>query len=992
MANLILHKKRMKRIYLVPTVLMSCVSFTFAQQQISGTVQDEKGAPLQNVSVANLQTQTAAVTDSSGNFIIDAEKGNVLEFSLDNVTQKITVDNRTKYPVILRNKLTDIEEVVMVGYGSQKRSDVTGAIGSVKSEDFNKGLVANVGQLLQGKVAGVNVANVSGEPGANQNIVIRGVGSLRSGTTPLYVIDGFVIDNSNTGVANNPMNFINPQDIESMDVLKDASASAIYGARGANGVIVITTKKGKKGRTEMNLSTSLTASHLANKMDVFSADEFRKQVTAIGAKLDDMGGSTDWQDELTRTAISKNINFSASGATENSNYYAALGYEDQEGILYNSSLRRYSGRVNVSQKAFDGRVNIDFNINGSKTENDRPSVTSMVSTMLTLNPTYPAYTNGLPTTVFNNGGFNPLIRQDLYTDFTSNNRILANFSPSVEIIKGLTYKLNLGVDYSSADRVIQNIPNAVPLEIGNLNLNYFSNNNTLVENTLTYKFKINRHDFNVMAGHSYQRLMLTSRGWYYENFPINGIEPQYQIPAAGKTNATSSVTANKNELQSWFGRMNYGYQDKYLLTATLRADGSSKFGENNRYGVFPSVAAGWNIIKEDFLADVDAVSNLKLRASWGKTGNQEIPSKITKRSYKSASDGSGQATYPLNDSGNYPVGVYLVRANNPDLQWEVTTQTNVGVDFGFLNNRLTGTVDFFKKVSDNILLEINPTDPIEPAEKMWKNIPNMSINNTGWEFSLDYSSDRNKAFTYSIGGNASFIKNEVKDSPYRVLTTGEAQGPGTTNAVINGYINGQPIGTFYVREFLGLSENGTNIFRDVDGDGIITDNDRVASGSALPDFTYNLYLKAAYKNFDLGLNFNGVSGNMIYNNTASTLFTRGRLGISNNTTDVATQFPNESVNNTNVISTRYLEKGDFLRLNNATLGYNLNPKMLGIGDHIRNIRFSVTAQNLFVITKYSGFDPEINTGISQGGIQSFGIDYSTYPKARSFVFGVNVAF
>ena len=921
----------MKRIYLVPTVLMGCVSLTFAQKKESDTIKSD-------------------------------------------------------------NKMTDIEEVVMIGYGSQKKSDVTGAVGSVKAEDFNKGMVANVGQLLQGKVAGVNVSNVSGEPGANQNIIIRGVGSLRSGTTPLYVIDGFVIDNTNTGVANNPMNFINPDDIASVDVLKDASAAAIYGARGANGVIVITTKKGKKGRTQMNLSSNLTISNLANKMNVFSADEFRTQVTAMGGKLDDMGGNTDWQDELTRTAISNNVNFSAAGATDNSNYYAALGYENQEGILYNSNLRRYSGRVNISQKAFDGRVNIDFNLNGSRTENNRPNATSTVSNMLTWNPTYPAYTDGSPTTVFNNGAFNPLIRQQIYKDFTNNNRILANISPSVEIIKGLTYKLNFGVDYSTADRIIQNIPHAVPLEIGSLDLNYFSNNNTLVENTLTYKFKINRHDFNLLAGHSYQKFMMIERGWDYSVFPNNGIEPQYQIGAANKNNTTSTSSATKNELQSWFGRANYGYQDKYLLTATLRADGSSKFGRNNRYGIFPSFAAGWNISRENFLADVSLVSNLKLRASWGKTGNQEMPNKITKRSYKSASDGGGQATYPMDGSGNYPVGFYLVRADNPGIQWEVTTQTNIGVDFGFMNNRLTGTFDFFNKVSDNILLDINPVDPISAEEKMWKNIPNMTINNTGYEISLNYNSNTNKAFTYSIGGNASFIKNEVKDSPYRVLSTGEAQGPGTTNAVINGYINNQPIGTFYVREFLGLNENGTNIFRDVDGDGIITDNDRVAAGSALPDFTYNLYLKAAYKNFDLGLNFNGVAGNMIYNNTASTLFTRGRLGLSQNTTDAATQFPNESANNTNVISTRYLEKGDFLRLNNATLGYNLNPKVLGIGEHIRNIRFTVTAQNLFVITKYSGFDPEINTGVSQGGIQSFGIDYATYPKARSFAFGVNVAF
>lgn len=607
MTDLILHKKRMKRIYLVPTVLMSCVSFTFAQNKESDTVRDE-------------------------------------------------------------NRLKDIEEVVMIGYGSQKKSDVTGAVGSVKAEDFNKGMVANVGQLIQGKVAGVNVSNVSGEPGANQNIIIRGVGSLRSGTTPLYVIDGFVIDNSNTGTANNPMNFINPDDIESLDVLKDASAAAIYGARGANGVIIITTKKGKKGRTQMNLSSNLTISNLANKMNVFGADEFRRQVTAAGGKLDDMGGSTDWQDELTRTGVSKNVNFSASGATDTSNYYAVLGYEDQEGILYNSNLTRYSGRINASQKAFDGRVNVDFNLSGARTENNRPNATDVVSNMLTWNPTYPAYTNGAPTTVFNNGAFNPLIRREIYKDFTTNNRILANVSPSVEIIKGLTYKLNLGIDYSTAERVIQNIPNAVPLEIGTLNLSNYSNNNTLVENTLTYQFKINSHDFNVMAGHSYQRLMLTSRGWYYQNFPINGIEPQYQIPAAGATNQTTSIIANKNELQSWFGRINYDFQDKYLLTATLRADGSSKFGANNKYGYFPSVALGWNISKESFMENVSTINNLKLRASWGTTGNQEVPGKETKRSYRADSGGTAQSTYPLNDSGNYPVGIYLVRADNPDLQ------------------------------------------------------------------------------------------------------------------------------------------------------------------------------------------------------------------------------------------------------------------------------------------------------------------------------------
>lgn len=978
----------MNRLRLVPIVLISSVSVAFAQTQISGVVLDNKGNPIQGVVISNVNSKASTLSNKDGSFSINAKNGEQLIFSHENSSQKITVTNFNPLSIVFKRKVVDIEEVVVVGYGTRRRSDVTGAISSVDSESFNKGLVSNPGQMLQGKVAGVNVSSVSGEPGASQDVIIRGVGSLRSGTTPLYVVDGFALDNTTTGVPTNPLNFINPQDIEKIDVLKDASAAAIYGARAANGVIAITTKKGKKGKTQMNLSSSLGFSQIANKMDIFSADEFRQNVKALGGKLDDGGSSTDWQKLLTRSAMSSNLNFSMGGGTENSTYYAAMGYDGQEGILYNNKLNRYSGRVNLSQKAFDGKFNIDFNLSAARTENNRPSITSMVSTMLTMNPTYPAYTNGEPTRIFNNGSFNPLIRQAIYKDLTINNRIIGNISPSFEFLKGLTYKLNLGADYSNTNRDVQNTPHDIPQEEGNLNTDYYSNKNILVENTLTYQFKKSVHDFSIMAGHSYQNLYFEEKEWAYRGFPNNGIEPRYQIGAATEKLSASSV-ANKNELQSYFGRLNYGYDNKYLLTATMRADGSSKFGENNHYGYFPSVAIAWNIDRENFLADSKNINRLKLRGSWGKTGNQEIPNKITKASYKSFSEGN--ATYPLDNSSKYPVGVILVRTANPDLQWEVTTQTNVGLDFGFFGNRLTGTLDYFNKVSEKILLETNPTDPITPTEKLWKNIDDMSINNSGFELGLDYTSRKGNDFTYSIGGNLAYIKNEVKNSPFKVLTTGSAQGPGTTGALINGYMNGQPIGTFYVFDFQGINEKGTNIFRDVNGDGQITDDDRYCAGSALPDLTYNFYLKFGYRNLDLALNFNGVSGNMIYNNTASTLFAKGRLALSQNTTDVAIAYPTESVNNTNAISDRYLEKGDFLRLSNATLGYNLDPARIGLGDKIKNIRLSLTGTNLFLITKYSGFDPEINSGLTTGGIQTFGIDYATYPKSRSFIFGINVS-
>lgn len=426
----------------------------------------------------------------------------------------------------------------------------------------------------------------------------------------------------------------------------------------------------------------------------------------------------------------------------------------------------------------------------------------------------------------------------------------------------------------------------------------------------------------------------------------------------------------------------------------MRADGSSKFGKNNRYGYFPSVALGWNITKEDFLKDSETLNNLKLRASWGQTGSQEIPSKITKASYTESN--TGNDTYPLDpsatDLSGYPYGSIYTRLANPNIQWEVSTQTNIGLDFSLFNNRLSGTVDYFNKVSENILLEVAPTDPIQPTSKYWTNIPAMQIKNNGIEVALDYSSDKSKDFSYSVGGNISFTNNKVENSPYQILTTGGAQGGGQSGATINGVLNGHPIGSFYMLEFTGIGPDGLNQFADSNGDGSILDNDRIVAGSALPDYIYAFYLNFKYKNFDLGFNFNGAGGNKIYNHVAMTSFNRGSLANSFNTTDRASQFLNESSTNSNTVSTRYLEDGSFLRLNNATLGYNLSPRLIGLGDVMDNIRLSVTGQNLFVITKYSGYDPEINTGTSVGDIQSFGIDYFSYPRSRTIVFGLNVAF
>jgi len=1000
-----------KQTLFVLAAWLSCASVTHAgisfdknnlrvgsvvQQTVRGVVVAADGTPIAGATVRSQATARATTTDERGEFSLQASTGDTLLVSYIGYAEQQIPVTGTNLRITLDDASNALDEIVVVGYGNQRRADVTGSISSVNSEDFNRGIVTNPGQLLQGKVAGLNVSIDSGEPGATQDVIIRGVGSLRSGTTPLYVVDGFALDNTATGVASNPLNFINPNDIEKIDVLKDASAAAIYGARAANGVVVITTKKGRSGITQVNVSGSTSISSLARKMDVFSADEFRSQVAAVGGTLRDGGASTDWQDEFTRNAFSNNINLSVNGGSDRFSYFGSAGVDDQEGILNNSNLRRYSARLNLTQNAWNDRFKVSLNLAGVRTENQRPLITTIVSDMVRSNPTFPAYTDGQPTPVLSGDQFNSLVREQLYSDNANNNRILANFTPSVEIIKGLTYKLNLGVDYSTTDRDVQNLPFAAREdEIGSLNLNYTDNTNTLVENYLTYELNQGNHQATLLAGHTYQETFYKLRTWAYEGFPSNGIEPRYQTEAATRMLTSGTGTeAIKNELQSFFGRINYGYADKYLLTATMRADGSSKFGGNNKYGYFPSVSAGWNIGKEDFMQN-SPFDELKIRASWGRTGNQEIPSKITQASYIDSR--ADDDTYPLHEGvsslEDYPYGIVYTRLANPDIQWEVSTQTDIGVDFSMFNHRLTGTVDYFSKVSGNVLLEVVPADPIQPTTTYWTNIPGMEIKNQGVEAALEYTSDRSaRAFGYNVGGNISFIKNKVVNSPYAVLTTGAAQGAGQTGSTINGYINGSPIGAFYMREFIGIDEAGFSRFRDVNGDGQILDNDRAVVGSALPDVVYAFHLNFFYRNFDLGLNFNGVAGNQIYNHTAMSNFTKGNLAMSFNTTDKAIEYPAEVTNNTNEVSTRYLENGDFLRLNNATLGYNLNPAAIGLAGKVQQIRLGVTGQNLFVVTDYSGFDPELNTGIATGGIQTFGIDYFTYPKVRTFVFSVNVSF
>jgi TonB-dependent starch-binding outer membrane protein SusC len=943
-----------------------------------GTTTNEQGS----FSFANLPTGTRYNIDFS---YIGFEGQSVKDFLL-------TETNMNTLEIKLNEVAANLSEVVVVGYGSTVKKDITGSVKSLKAAEFNAGIINSPEQLLQGKVSGVNITSATGEPGGKTSITVRGPGGVRTGSTPLFVVDGMALDNSGTGGDVNPLNFLNPQDIESIDVLKDASATAIYGARGANGVILITTKKGKAGQASVTYSGSLGISNMARPLDVYSGPEFLAEAAKLGGSAVTNGGAnTDWQKQISRTALTHNHNVSMGGGSNKMTYYGSFGLQKQPGILKGSQMDRYTGRINLSQKLLNDRVTLDFNLNASNAKRLRGDNQGLIGGAITANPTYKVFDDKGDPFQYQDGT-NPLITLKLYKEQLITNRVLASISPSVTIFKGLVYKLNFGIDNSTATEDRQRRPNTIPYEVGRLETYFTKNSNRLIENYLTYTYAKTNHSLSALVGHSYQNISLQGKNYSVNKFPVSDIEPIYN-PGLGQelilVQNTPGGYAVINELQSFFGRATYGFRDRYLATATLRVDGSSKFGDNNKYGYFPSFSLGWRISDEAFMKS-SPFSNLKLRGGWGRTGNQEIPSKITQARFTSSI--SGTTSYPLDNTNTFPAGTTYTRLANPNIQWEVSSQTDIGLDFGLFKGALTGEVDYFTKTSEKILLEVIPSDPVQPAGTFWTNVPDMNIVNQGLEFDLNFRKSLENGLRYSIGGNMTFIKNNVTHSPYSVIPSGSASGSGLTSATINGYISGQPIGTFFLKEFIGFDDKGISKFRDIDGDGIITDKDRVAAGTALPTRMYNFNGNVSFKGFDLALNFNGVSGNKLYDNTANSNFYKLKLSKGVNVTPEAIASPTESINNSAPVSTRYLKNGAYLRLNNAVLGYNLNTSKLGINKWIQTARVSVTGQNLIVWTKYNGYDPEVNNDRSINGITSYGIDYLSYPKAKTVIFAINLGF
>lgn len=997
-----LYSKKIHFLLLFSFVLTNCC-IVFAQDNkatISGKIINDKTEPLAGVTVKALNDKAAVKTtqtDINGMFRFDnLEPGTYrLTFSYVGYAEKTIgnqrIDNGANtLDVQLEPSASAVgEEVVVVGYGRASKKDVTGAVKSLKSNEFNKGIINSPEELLQGKIAGVNVTSASGEPGGIQSITVRGPGGVRTGSTPLFVVDGLALDNASTGGATNPLSFMNSLDIESIDVLKDASATAIYGSRGANGVVLITTRKGKAGFANLQYSFTGGISKMANALPVFSAERYKEEVVKLGGVLENFGGSTDWQKEITRTAFTQQHNLALSGGANKLTYYGSFGMHLQDGILKGNDIKRYTGRINLTQKLLEDRLVLEVNLSANNTVNTRANISGLIGGAITSNPTIPAYgTNGRPFQFQN--GINPLTLLALEKDITTINRVVGNISGSVTIIKGLTYKLNFGIDNSTAVRDTQSLPNTIPLRTGRLQTLNNYNRNYLVENYVTYTGIKGDHRYTALAGHSYQKIFIQGRSSSINNFPITSVEPIYN-PGIGQelTLANNRPTgyATINELQSFFTRLNYQFKDRYLFTATVRADGSSKFGDNNKYGIFPSFSAAWILSKEAFMQNT-IFHSLKLRAGWGQTGNQEIPSKITQALF--TSQVSGSTSYPLYPNPPYPAGTSYSRLANPDIQWEVSVQTDLGVDFELFKGKLAGTIDYFRKVTDNILLEVIPADPVQPASTLWTNVEDMTITNKGLEIDLNYRHNNKTGISYSIGGNITFIDNIVKNSPYSVIPSGSASGSGLTSATINGYVNNEPIGTFYMQRFIGFNASGLSVYEDVNKDGTVNDKDRVALGSALPSTMYNLYFTVGYKGFDLAAAFNGVSGNKIYDNTANANFYKLNVSRGVNTTPEAIQYADEAITNAAPVSSRFLKDGKYFRFNNLSVGYNFDTRAMGISKWISSMRVSLTGQNLFVATPYNGYDPEVNTDRSINGISSYGIDYLSYPKARTFLLGLNI--
>lgn len=972
-------------------LLALCISTAILAQEkiVTGKISDSKdGSPIVGASVVPKGSTRGTSTGTDGSFRINVADGvtTLVISSVGFTTKEVDITGTTSANVALEASNLDLNEVVVVGYGTARRKDLTGAVSSIKSKDFNQGIMTSPDQLIQGKVAGVQMINNSGAPGGAATIRIRGNASVRSGNQPLFVVDGFPLDGRTArpgvnigGVGQtpdaNPLNFINPNDIASIDILKDASATAIYGSRGANGVVIITTKRGLTGQPRIDVNASAGISRILKRFDVLDGNEYRAAQTKYGLTGNDRGGNVDALDEITRTAATQNYYVSIGGGNENGRYRISLGVLDQDGIVKKTSFKKYTANINGAYKFLESkRLGIDFNLlashnteNIAPISNDAGFTGSLINQALQWNPTRPLRKAGSDSLDIESGSttINPLAMSEAYSDVSNITSVLASIAPSYKFTDWLEYKLLFSINRSVGTRKAE-IASFINLEQVEERGIAFTGTNELTTQQLTHTLSFNKAvapklNLNAVAGYEYQKFDNKGSWMVGLDFLSNAIDyTNYFQNTSQDSRDIGSFADPIVELQSFFGRAAFNYDDRFRLMATFRADGSSKFGKNNRYGYFPSVGASWNITNEEFMSSSKIFNNLNFRVSWGKTGNQEFPA------------GSAQERFGFSQGSFQQVNVA-----NPDLQWETSTAVNIGLDFSILGDRLFGSLDYFNKKTTDLLFNFDAIQPA-PATKYWINLDGEVVNK-GFEAGITGVVIQKRDLRWNLGVNATFLKNELSGYTGPEVLTGAIHGQGVSGATVQRLANGRPLNAYYVREFLGI-DKGTGMSTYTD-DG----NSFYYIGDPNPTTMLGISTDVTWKKWLLIVNMNGSFGHELYNNTLNSVLPIGNLiGGRNIAASLVAGDVQENLSNALTTSSRYLEKGDYMKLTNATISYRIG----NLGKAIKDASVYVTGQNLFIITDFSGFDPEVNTDKQLNGVPSFGIEYSPYPTPRSFLLGI----
>ncbi|WP_439490326.1 SusC/RagA family TonB-linked outer membrane protein [Algoriphagus sp.] len=989
--NYILKTRLAVRCLSVFLMIVFSTNFSEALAQsktISGTVSDNYGMTLPGVSVVIKGSTQGTVTDLEGKYVLtsDGDMGTLVFSYIGYSTQEVVVGNLNVLDITLEEDLVGLDEVVVVGYGVQQKKDVTGATSSISKDDMNQGAITNPLQQISGRAAGVNITQIGSEPGSRPTVRIRGITSLIGGSDPLVVIDGI---QGNLDL----LNQVPPSEIESIDVLKDASATAIYGSRGAPGVIIVSTKRSKSGQATIEYTGSVSVDQIANELDVLDAQGWREQARIWNVPFsEDHGSDTDWYDVLTQTGMTQNHTVALGGGSQNFNYRASVSAILQDGVVINSSNKNYIASISATQKAVDDRLTMTFTMNNSIRKNigspgnvGRAQFTSnLISNAYVSKPTDPV--------LFENGDYffdpnvfqyiNPYAVAETVINERESRSQFTTFRTDFEIIDGLKAgwfgswrKVDVNSGYYAP--AASTLAGAIDQQgIANVNTNL--TDEKLMDISLAYDKDFGKHKINAIGVYEWQRQ--TYQGHFAQTKGFINDLTEYHALQLGSVSRylPGDISSYKNDrtLVSFLGRVNYSFADKYILTASMRRDGSSVFGQEHQWGNFPSVSAAWRLGDEDFMQGQNVVSTLKLRAGYGVTGNQQGLSPQQSLQLVGASG----STY---FNGGLITNFQVIQNANQNLKWETRRQTNVGIDFGFAQDKINGSVDIYTATTDNLLFNYAVPQPPYPFGSMAANVG--SLRNDGLEIALNYHLLDNSDWSITLAGNVTFMRNEVEK------LSGNIGGVEVnTNYVGWGFnsflIEGQPIGTFYILENDG-KESGTNeeLVVDRNGDGVIDQGnespDRYLAGTALPTFTYAFTPTIKFKNFDLTMVWRGSGGNMIFNRIKKDFSLYESLGKSN----MLVSAENLGLFTSQYASDLWLEKGDYVRFENLAIGYTFNTAKI---KNISAIRLSVVGNNLALFTKYSGLDPELNLSGGNGS----GLDAGIYPRTRSIAVGLHVSF